>query len=603
MGKKTKKGTKGQQTLFVSRKRAMRRLGLQLKDFRRICILKGVFPRQPNRKLDKAHRTYYHIKDIKFMMNDQLMDHLANEKIHKRRMKKAISKKDGGLIKKLKAKKPVMNVDHVVKQRFPKFEQALAELSDPLSLLSLLSSFPGHRLYNISPQRTRKYQMLMNMFKALVIKKNLLSKVFLSVKGVYYEAMLGFNSKVVWIEPYQSATVLPVDVDYKMLMTFSEFHSSLLKFVLLRLYTLSDVKFPPVLVKNQVGEDKKETTFGEFKLEKCEDDLTEGVDKEFLNDENVKKMKDWNQAKNTEIFANFVFFISREVKSEIFEFVAKSFGAKIIFEEDNFASESYKNGEDITHVITDRKLENIPLREKFANREFVQPQWIVDSINFNSVLAIRDYLPGGVLPPHLSPFEEVQREGFMPQREKDIRGQIGEDVDEENDDEEDYSEVSGDEEEDEEDEEEDNAEIEEKVQIEEEDDESDLEEEEEEEEVVPEVSKFRRSARLAKKIPVETVYSTKLKRNRLNVKKNMAYKVKEEEYLPEKEIAEKKRQTKKLEKEQKKLAVSQLSSKKRKIFEKLESKKQSQKEEVKVLKSRQKKITKGKRRGRPAKNQ
>ena len=585
MGKKTKKGSKGQATVFMSRKRAMRKLGLNLKDFRRLCILKGVFPRQPNRKLEVAHRTYYHIKDLKYLMSDKLMDYLSDEKIHKRRLTRAIAKKDTLRVKKLRASKPLLNVDHIVKQRYPRFDQALRELSDPLSLLSLVGSFPGHRLYHIPPQKTRAAQLLMNMFKALIVKKRLLCKVFLSVKGIYYEAALGRGIQVVWIEPYQSATVLPVDVDYKMLLTFAEFHQSLLKFVMVRLYSLSKVQFPPKLIKGT-----QSTTFGEFLLEdlKPESNLeNEGnVDEEFKNDETLKKMIEWNTEKNTNLFDGFVFFISREVRKEIFVFLAKTFGAEVLESEDNFDSAKYKS-KNITHVISDRNLENIKDREANANREYVQPQWICDSINFNSLLNVRDYLPGKVLPPHLSPFDVVQREGFMPERQKDILKQLGEEEPE-------YSEVSDIESEEEEEEtvpdlkEGDQVEADESQEIvEESDNESDLEEEEDDEEFVPEPEK---KTRKKKKKPVETVYTEKLRRNRLNVKKVLDYKVQEEKFDPVVQEKRKRRIAKKGNKEKTQLAVSQLSSKKRKVYEKLEKQKTKQKEETKVLRKRQRKL-------------
>lgn len=567
MGKKTKKGTKGQATLFLSRKRAMKRLGLNLKNFRRICILKGVFPRQPNKKLDKAHRTYYHIKDIRYIESDKLMDHFADEKIFKRKLTKAIAKKDKLKTFRLKAKKPELNVDHVIRQRYPRFEQAVADLSDPLSLLSLVAGFPGHRLFRIPPQKTRACKLLIDMFKALVVKKRLLSKVFLASKGVYYEAKLGMGIPVVWIEPYESTAVLPVDVDYKMLLTFSEFHASLLKFVMARLYTVSQIEFPPSFSKGQI-----DTTFGEFILN--EKEIKKGdnegmVDKEFEKDETVRKMIDWNSAKKTSLFDGFVFFVSREVRRSIFNFLSKSYGAKVIWAEDNFDSTEYKN-ENITHVITDRKLENIKNRESFKNREYVQPQWICDCINFNHLLNIRDYLPGSPLPPHLSPFENSQREGFLPQRKKEILEQMGEEIPE-------YSEVSDLEMEDD-DEEEDQQQEGEDI-VEESENESELEEEESDEDEPK-----------GMKEPVEQIYSKKLKRNRLNVKKELAYNVKEEKFNKKKEEMKKKMMAKKNKKETNALAASRLSRKKRKIYDKLQKEKNMQKDQVKVLKKRQKKL-------------
>lgn len=43
-GKKLKKGTGGASTIYIGRTRAIKKLQLSLRDFRRLCILKGIYP-------------------------------------------------------------------------------------------------------------------------------------------------------------------------------------------------------------------------------------------------------------------------------------------------------------------------------------------------------------------------------------------------------------------------------------------------------------------------------------------------------------------------------------------------------------------------------
>lgn len=41
MGRETKKGTKGPNSKYITRTKAIRKLQISLNDFRRLCILKG----------------------------------------------------------------------------------------------------------------------------------------------------------------------------------------------------------------------------------------------------------------------------------------------------------------------------------------------------------------------------------------------------------------------------------------------------------------------------------------------------------------------------------------------------------------------------------
>lgn len=47
------------------------------------------------------------------------------------------------------------------------------------------------------------------------------------------------------------------------------------------------------------------------------------------------------------------------------------------------------------------------------NKEYIQPQWILDCINSAKLLPIADYEPGRKLPPHVSPFYEFSEDGHL----------------------------------------------------------------------------------------------------------------------------------------------------------------------------------------------
>ncbi len=80
-----------------------------------------------------------------------------------------------------------MDIKHIVKERFHDFDSALRDLTDPLNMLSLISHFPGHRLFKINPTNLEISKKLLLIFKTFIMKGQMLEKVFLSTKGIYFQ--------------------------------------------------------------------------------------------------------------------------------------------------------------------------------------------------------------------------------------------------------------------------------------------------------------------------------------------------------------------------------------------------------------------------------
>ena len=53
------------------------------------------------------------------------------------------------------------------------------------------------------------------------------------------------GQQVTWLVPHQLAQVLPQDVDYRVMLTFLEFYSVMLEFVLYKLYSAAGARYPP----------------------------------------------------------------------------------------------------------------------------------------------------------------------------------------------------------------------------------------------------------------------------------------------------------------------------------------------------------------------
>ena len=53
------------------------------------------------------------------------------------------------------------------------------------------------------------------------------------------------GQNITWIAPYQFNQKLPFDIDYKVIGTFHEFYSQLLRFVNYKLYSELGIQYPP----------------------------------------------------------------------------------------------------------------------------------------------------------------------------------------------------------------------------------------------------------------------------------------------------------------------------------------------------------------------
>lgn len=118
----------------------------------------------------------------------------------------------------------------------------------------------------------------------------------------------------------------------------------------------------------------------------------------------------------TKLFDGMWFFLNREVPKTSLEFVVRSFGGKVSWqgvgdEEGTVGRGPFKEDDArITHHVVDRPA----VANQRPERHYVQPQWVYDSINAKRVLPTAPYTIGAVLPPHLSPFEVPEDDGYVP---------------------------------------------------------------------------------------------------------------------------------------------------------------------------------------------
>lgn len=158
--------------------------------------------------------------------------------------------KDFATMKRYLSNHPVLTLDHIVKERYPTFIDALRDLDDCLTLCFLFSTFPS--MAHIPRDQTVLCRRLTVEFLHAVIAANALRKVFVSIKGYYYQAEIK-GQTITWIVPHHFCfePQSRAEVDFKVMSTFVEFYITMLGFVNYRLYHSLNLYYPPKF--NAVG--------------------------------------------------------------------------------------------------------------------------------------------------------------------------------------------------------------------------------------------------------------------------------------------------------------------------------------------------------------
>lgn len=373
-------------------------------------LREGIYPREPRNK-KKASKTstpsttFYYTKDIQYLLHEPLLRKFREQKAVAKKIARSLGRGEVGDAARFeKNHAPKITLDHVIKERYPTFIDALRDLDDALSLLFLFANLPSTA--HVPPKTISLCQRLCHEFQHYLIATNSLRKSFLSIKGIYYQATIQ-GQDIMWLVPYRFVQRVNGDVDYRIMATFVQFYTTLLGFVNYRLYSSLGLRYPP---KFDTRSDENGAELAAFTLEgRTVDNAPKAIEASsaksngLVNNEAPREIQDKvdkvikaagldreTEDKNVEVaentdaidkfeptapeadtlpqpdlagseagslFVPFVFYISREAPKAPLEFILRAFGCKRIGWDAVLGDGAFTHDESdprITHQIVDR---------------------------------------------------------------------------------------------------------------------------------------------------------------------------------------------------------------------------------------------------------
>lgn len=376
-----------------------------------LCNRPGIYPREPRNK-KKASKsstpstTFYYTKDIQYLLHEPLLNKFRDRKALAKKIAKSLGRGEVGDAARLERKEAKITLDHIIKERYPTFVDALRDLDDALSMLFLFANLPSTS--TVPPKTIAICQRLCHEFEHYLITTHSLRKSFLSIKGIYYQATVQ-GQDILWVVPYKFVQRVTRDVDFRIMGTFVEFYITLLGFVNFRLYTSIGLIYPP---RFNASSDDKGGELSAFSLEgkgvddpasiehstnaneepearNGNPDIQKQIDAMQLPEKEAEDVMDQDddmanngkandtvdvfepagegadiliqpQPADTEIgsiFAPFSFFLSRETPRHPLEFLLRAFGCKRISWDNVLGDGAFTHNEfdsSITHQVVDR---------------------------------------------------------------------------------------------------------------------------------------------------------------------------------------------------------------------------------------------------------
>ena len=407
---KSKKGTKANREKYVREDKLTEKIALEPEQIRYVAIQLSVTP-QVVPHMENSPFAAFHKKDVGMINNHPMAWYLREQQAYLKRRNHKLHRQEH-----FASKPPEAPWDQTLRSRFPSFADAVHELDDALTTVSLFAQMSGDTI--IPSDRITHCRRILAEFHYYVSRNRLVSKAFISVRGFYFQANIE-GQDVTWLVPHPFPVPKDDSVDYKVLLAFLDLYEHLLEFVNAHLFIRLGLKYPPEYDPEKWDDgfyidaiiDHSTNTEAEESLPQ----ITQSTEEPSAATVHLQELLSSGQFTSTEqndqsnlegdvtevtdqgIFSRFKFTISHDLHPDLISFVIHCLGGAVEWDEDSIDPT-------ITHTITDRDFSDA--HQRVLNRAYVQPQWVFDCLNQKAVLNASLYAVGVPLPPHVSPFEK-----------------------------------------------------------------------------------------------------------------------------------------------------------------------------------------------------
>jgi len=193
--------------------------------------------------------------------------------------------------------RPRFVYDHLVKERYPTFVDALKDIDDALCMIFLFAILRCQTFKSHTSVVSVTCLKLAREWQNYVFYAHCLSKVFVSIKGIYYQARVQ-DQPITWLVPHKFSHPIPGDVDYRMMVTFLTFYQTAIKFVNFKLYHDAGLHYPPKL---DLIKDAAENGLQLFLFQTIDENKKEEKEKEDERKRKKEEDSDYSSSEENEI--------------------------------------------------------------------------------------------------------------------------------------------------------------------------------------------------------------------------------------------------------------------------------------------------------------